>query len=399
MHDAQAKVGIIMQLAQADAAPERRSRLLLRAAEAAAEASDMELLQWLVSQGLKLTAANTQQQVHSVLATALCGAHLEMADWLVAQTGLDQVGLAEEDVAGNLWCAAAGGGHVHSMRWLLGRGVVAQEGAIEAAALAGHLEAVRFLHEECRQELSQLVFGEAVVGGSVEMTSWLLQRGCPVSHTAHVAAARHEAMTRWLVAEEGCPAHGGTLGDFARHWHRCGSGGGGSSSSWTLLQAVKTILDDGHKPEASALHGAAEAGDLELMRYLQERYGLPYGEGTLAAAARGGCEEVVEWLVVQGGLRPGECWFMHDPHTRAALNGDLSTLQLSKKLGVAWAAGGKVLANMDARECLLPTLRWLAENCCGEGGRYRKRRSKGSWMGPPCVLRGTWRVWWGMSPG
>ncbi len=383
--DARAKVGLIMQLAQADAAPERRSRLLLRAAEGAAEAWDMELLQWLVGQGLELAAANTQPQAHSVLVAALQGAHLEMADWLVAQAGWDQGSLADENVAGNLWRAAAGGGSVHSMQWLLGRGVAASERAAESAAREGHLEAVRFLHVECRQELSEEVFQCAAESGSVEMGSWLLQRGCPMSPFAHVAAARHEAMTRWLAVEAGCPTHGAAIGDLVRHWERCvgvdGGGLSGSSSSWTLLQAVKTILDAGHEPDASALDGAAEAGDLELLRYLQERYGLPYGQGTLAAAARGGCEEVVEWLVVQGGLRPGECWGLHDPHTRAAQNGDLSTLQLFKRLGVAWA-GGDVLANMDARECLLPTLRWLAENCCGEGEEVPETALEGLLIGP-----------------
>lgn len=62
---------------------------------------------------------------------------------------------------------------------------------------------------------------------------------------------------------------------------------------------------------AALLH--VYVGDLSLLLYLQQECGVDFDERcTLAAAAHGGCEAVVEWLV-GAGCAPGRDDPLDDP--------------------------------------------------------------------------------------
>lgn len=83
---------------------------------------------------------------------------------------------------------------------------------------------------------------------------------------------------------------------------------------------------------------------------------MGFGLGTLAAAACGGCEAVVEWLV-GAGCEPEE--LRERPYIAAGQRGDRGTLQCLRRLGVPWSADEVQVATMLAM--CLPAVRWLVE--------------------------------------
>lgn len=79
-------------------------------------------------------------------------------------------------------------------------------------------------------------------------------------------------------------------------------------------------------------------------------------------AARGGCEELVEWLVAAGCAKDGGACL------EAACRGDREVLGALRRVGVPWGEG--VVTAAVGRGCPLPVVRWLlvegAPVGCGE---------------------------------
>ncbi|KXZ45296.1 hypothetical protein GPECTOR_56g392 [Gonium pectorale] len=109
----------------------------------------------------------------------------------------------------DVWCAAAGKGHLHVLQALhaAGRCVGAQYAA-NYAARSGHLHVLAWLVETpgLGPPLDEELFRAAAESGSVELLAWLRERGCPWDERSFAAAARSgcEAALEWL-AERGCP--------------------------------------------------------------------------------------------------------------------------------------------------------------------------------------------------
>ncbi|GFR45438.1 hypothetical protein Agub_g6817 [Astrephomene gubernaculifera] len=104
---------------------------------------------------------------------------------------------------------------------------------------------------------------------------------------------------------------------------------------------------------------AAQSGNLELLRWLRER-GCPWNEYTLNRAAEAGCEEALEWLVKQG--CPWE--EMGGAYTTAARQGDLLTMRCLRRLGCPWGPPGLVFEDCIEAGCDLPILDWLLKEGC-----------------------------------
>ncbi len=213
-----------------------RSLVLTAAAVAAAASGNVQLLQWLCDeQGLDLARKSPRTLLpskgrwsESVLAAVLEGGDMDLVRWLVGERGYPlpssqaDEGWEDEssDDASEAWEGAARGGSVEAMRWLLGSGVPVQEGAIGAAAGAGRLKAVQFLHAECGLRLTEGVFVEAAGSRGLPTAQWLLQAGCPMSPEAYDSAAKagDAAMVEWLATEAKCPLGQDTMRDAVRFW-------------------------------------------------------------------------------------------------------------------------------------------------------------------------------------
>ncbi len=338
---------------------ERHGQLMVHAARGAAEAGSLAVLIWLRGLGLDLGQADC----HVVLGAALRGGHVAVADWLVDEAGCPLP--SDEDQGDPVWMAAAEGGHVEALRWLLGRGLPVYPWSVLQAAEAGHLEAVRFLHAQFGAELTEEdtrenMFADAAGSGSLPTAAWLLQAGCPMGPDAYLLAARagDADMVVWLAGEARCPWGHGTLSRVIDLWP------GAVSSRPGLHRAVEVLLGAGCKPAdgaaSSCVAAAAEHGDLVLLRRLHGELGVGFGRWTLAAAAEGGCEAVLEWLVgvgcVEEEAEEGEDL---DPYARAAGHGDMATLTWLERLGVAFTP--RVVSSAIECEADLPVVRWLVE--------------------------------------
>ncbi len=350
-----------------------RLQLLAAAAVGAAAAGCLPVLHWLRDQGLDLpsTRASDAKGIWllgagevplwaTVLATTLQGGHVAVADWLVDEAGCPQPSEEAWGTAVHVWLAAAGGGHVESLRWLLGRGLPAYELFVLQAAGAGHLEAARFLHQECGDlDMTEKMFVEAAGTRSLPTVQWLVQVGCPMDPEAYLSAASvgDADMVEWLAKEAACPWDEGTPALVISRWARRSAAdrGGLPRALRALEDAGCPPLEEGGYHVTDALDAAAARGDLWLLRRLHEELGLGLRPWTVAEAAEGGCEAVLEWLV--GFV--GQAGLGADPPVKAGGNGDRGTLECLQRLGVGF--NSRVVRHAARNGVPLPVLRWLVE--------------------------------------
>ncbi len=316
------------------------------AAAGAAASGNLPILQWLCGQqgldflregGLLVDLYNSATLCGLVLSGALQHDHVAVAEWLVDEVGcrlpLEQEQQREREL---VWRAAGGGGSGEAVRWLLRRGVAVHAAGLESAAAAGRLETVRLLHEDHGAPLTERAFEVAAGSSSMATATWLLQAGCPMGEGAYLDAAQagDAAMLRWLAREAHCPWGSRTLSNVIWIWPS------DAGCTGRLLEAiVRELVAAGCPPgggtdDADPVGDAAGQGHLALVRYLHEELGVRFAPGTLAWAAAGGCEPMVEWLVGAGCV-PGEDTDLH-PYTAAGLAGDVDTMACLRRLGVPW---------------------------------------------------------------
>lgn len=335
--------------------PQQQQEFMLKAAMGAASSGSMPVLQWLLDKDMDVCGS---RRAVRVLANALLEQHVDVADWLVEVAScplpLPQLPRELEDA-----CFSAGrSGSMQPIRWLLGRGVPVHAAAVLGAARSGHLEAVQFLHAEQGLPLTTELFSHAVESGSMPTVQWLLQAGCPMGPKAYRCAAEagDVAMVLWQAQEAGCPWNAGTVSSVVDHWPR------GAEGSARLLPTVRALVEAGCPPDGvqgqgpAALDVALCHGHLPLARYLHEECGVGFGPETLAAAAGGGCEPVLEWLVGAGCV-PGAGY----PYSKAADHGDLATLRCLRRLGVPLGDAGW-WKKVNVYKVPLAAVRWLVEH-------------------------------------
>ncbi len=271
------------------------------------------------------------------------------------------------------------------LQWLQERGAPAVGGGskalkrlVRSAAEAGQAELVRHLlsalEPAAAPDAARAAFCLAVGSGSIPTADALVQAGAAVSHRAYtwIAASAHRtvnqdcradgegvAMVRWLVHEAQVSAARLDLPHFSRV-----RPSDTPASSRGLLQAVQLLVGEAgcRKWDAKGgLTAAAARGELALVQYLlRQRPRHQPGWEVLVAAAEGGCEALLEWLVEQHpGCLEGAGSGV-SPYVPAAARGDLGTLTALRRLGVPWGAED-VVAQAVRRGCSVPALRWLKE--------------------------------------
>lgn len=246
-----------------------------------------------------------------------------------------------------------------TVRWLVRRGVPLHSGALWLAAGAGQLAGVRFLHEECGQELTERIFSCAVSSGSLPTARWLLQAGCPTYSDAYEPAAStgDAAVVLWPVREAQVPPTHSTLSDILEFWprHRVPSGG--------LEPLVRSLVEAGFPPgdgayETDSIGWAANHGDVRLVHYLREELGVPFAPCTIRSAACSGYEPVLEWLAGAGCV-PALAEEGVGPWAWPLEHGLFCTLCCMRQLQVPWDTN--ILSVAEDRGVPLPVLRWLVE--------------------------------------
>ncbi len=338
-------------------------------AAAAAHSGDFTRLRWLRECGCPMDSCR-------VLEAVLESADLSVAEWLVDEAGCPLLDPNSADARLVVPAAAAASGSVAKLQWLQARGVAmlpeppGHLRPMAAAVASGHLDAVRFLHQDLRdQPLSPRL---VLHSGSPEIASYLLRAGCPVDNRAwmEVGPTGNMTMVRWLLQEAHLPAVA-SVAQLIDTWPETT---GPRVHNQLLLEAVRLMAPPGSSAEemASAVEVAARRSDVDLLRYLHEELGCGLGPRVLAQAARGGCEAVIAWLVEQACAAGGEEELLANCYLEAAQRGNLAALECLRRLGVPWREEllHKAVESWDTvapytRGVPLPAVKWM----WGQGAR------------------------------
>ncbi len=364
---------------------------------------DLGRLRWLRERGCPMYI--------SALESALQHADLAVAQWLVDEVGCGLPAAGSNDWDYLMSAAVEGRDGLAKLQWLQERGAPPLKEAsgerlralLLAAAGAGQVEVVRYLlctlASLGRTGLLQVEPRElgdaATTSGSVPTAQLLLQAGVVFEPSAFstfdvsLKTFVSMDMVRWLAAEAGVrvrslPELLGLLEERGRSMPPTRAGRA------DLLEAVQLAVGEGplaaggegpavpgavpvpvpvpgaapvpgavvESHDATAvLQRAAMLGHLPLVQYLWQQLqgcGGRLCARVLEAAAEGGCEALLEWLVQQ---HPG-CMEGASPYLPAARNGDLCTLVALRRLGVPWGAED-VVAHVAREGAQTPALRWL----------------------------------------
>ncbi len=354
-------------------------------AVAAARCGDLDRLRWLHSRGCPMD--NLQ-----VLESALEHADLAVAAWLVDEAGcsLPAGGPADVGWKALLEAAVRDPGGLEKLAWLRERGAPSPTAdLVYSAVSAGQAEVASFLlqlpgADAVLQERGHELGLAAVQSRSIPTVELLWRAGVRFTEDAYRYVAGSLAMVRWLTCHVEVPAAGFAHADLIYCWP-----GDTPAHSQDLLEAVQLLVDvagDGVFPIVSfaALTTAAERGDLALVQYLLQQQRLTWQGGYqpngkwLAAAAKGGCEALLEWLAEQHPGCLAVAGIRESPYEVAAWSGDRGTLEALRRLGVPWGADSVVLRVLWA-EYPFPVLRWLVEQGApmGSAGDMRSAVERG----------------------
>ncbi len=362
------------------------------AAVAAVHSGDLDRVRWLLR---RFPWVRVGRGKGDILTAALQHAGLELVEWLVEQNGFSLPRPEDQELCSRLGYAAAASGSVAKLRWLAARGLpLGTEWPMIGALSSGQLEVLRFLREEAGNAVSLATnrcSAAAVQSGSVATAAWLLQQGASMdpANLILALAAGDLDMFVWLVTEAGCTPPPAVLATLVLSWPdtwsaddakvtaaatvvlhgvgdadvRLGGGAGGPVNGGAGGAVGQQPADEAHWGGGIMLaaFAAAKRGLLPLLRMLLEGREVQPAQhaALLDEAAKGGCEELLLWLVEQlpgGEAGPGtwQCCL------HALVNGDLATATcLYGTLGVAWppnAMGAAV-----GLGCFPSALQWMAQ--------------------------------------
>ncbi|GLC54303.1 hypothetical protein PLESTB_000849000 [Pleodorina starrii] len=248
-------------------------------------------------------------------------------DWQAKVEWLEGLGFPRKARVCKSALFAGNGDAAERLQWLRGRGYPLDAVVADTAVELGNLAALRFLVEQAgvRPADSQLPANLAALQGHLAVLQYLHASSLLVN-TRSVAEAA---------------ARGGHL----------------PSVVWAV-EGLGVAPADGAD---SLLDCAARSGNLELMTWLHVR-GWALGPTAIPNGAESGCEEALEWLVVQG------CPFPLDggAYLGAARNGDLAMLRCLHRLGCPWGPPGKLLADCIRNQVSVAVLQCLLDLGCPE---------------------------------
>ncbi|PNH04222.1 Ankyrin repeat domain-containing protein [Tetrabaena socialis] len=395
-----ARSGVIANLEVLLARDDLQPVLSVGVMEAAAAAGQLDVCAWQQERGCAY-------QEGDALTAAAGGGQQAVCEWLLANGCCFKT-----DVHWGPTAAAARGGHVGLMDWLLLRA----DSTDVAALLIGAAEGCdlptlqRLLHTRVDTLPGPLPAGYkphilSIAAGSPTAdwrakVEWLEAQGYPqTAEACGEAAATPDALPRlqWL-RQQGYPLDMGVAacaaeaGNTEALQYVLGQGvvADANLMLWTARQGHVAVMEvlhaggvpidagtvmaaarAGHLPAVAWLverlgadtalttnvfEAAAQAGSMELLAWLRAR-GCPWNATVFATSTEGGSEEQLEWLAEEG------CPMGEDgePYVRAVRRGTLGMLRCLRRLGCPWGPGG-------SNGCILTrTVGWFADDVCDFG--------------------------------
>ncbi|RLN91323.1 hypothetical protein BBJ28_00011679 [Nothophytophthora sp. Chile5] len=259
-----------------------------------------------LASSLKKWAPKEYVSGYQMIPLAIDSGHLEVVKWLHDDCEINWVG--------DGFVSAARGGHLEILKYLYEKQVVKsnQQSPMNEAARSGFLDAVQCLHAHSDTTCTTDAMDWAAECGHLDVVQWLHENrreGC-TSAAMHLAAANgHMDVVKWLHSHrsEGCQE--ATLGRAAE----CGR-----------LAMVQWLHDNRHETFScrGAMDIAAAQGYLDVVKWLHENRSASCTVKAMNGAAGNGHVEVVEWLHEN---RNEGC--TRSAMDRAAVNGYLEVAQ------------------------------------------------------------------------
>ncbi|KXZ41748.1 hypothetical protein GPECTOR_296g798 [Gonium pectorale] len=275
---------------------------------------------------------------YEVFKAAGAAGQLASCQWLRQQGCPASHEMAEFTGDDTLLTCAAGNGHAHVCEWLLSVDPDAwTRCAVEAAARGGHVGLMEWL---LRWRLADVNWRSLL---SVVVRPTDVAHGCDLptlQRTWPDWAPRCNQADKGLVL---AAAAGSPTPDWA------------AKVEWLEAQGCPKREAAAERAAAARPDAGGGAGALHRLTWLRGR-GYPLGERTVVAAAAAGNAAAVQYLVAEGGVPPGD----DEPASAAAAGGYLEVLRVLRAAG--WPLSGSCRAVKVAAEGgHLEALAWLVE--------------------------------------
>lgn len=186
--------------------------------------------------------------------------------------------------------AAALGGHLDIIKWLVEDGMsLDYPGIVAAAAEGGHFQVLEFLYEIKKCPWSERTLNGAASNGRIDVLEWCIDRGCPSRHENARAAAQSGKLEcfEWILKKQ-------NLEMLEIYLYHSINGGNYQFSNW--------LLEKGCPIPKEACELAAANGDFQLLKLIYEKIkgrsdiDSFFNASTCSAAARTGQLRILKFL-------------------------------------------------------------------------------------------------------
>jgi hypothetical protein len=309
-------------------------------------------------------------------AAAAEGGHVDLLRWLVRkECNVDQATFAGAAVHGNLevfqWLFTLprplSPHYSHGTR----PGIAWNKKMYENAALHGHLPILKWAHSKESNFPSEELCSLAALNGHVHVLKWARSQNYRWNEVTCTNAALngHVETLKWLRSN-GCPWSASACASAALNGHMAAlkwlRDNGCPWDEWTLVQAARLGHEDVVKWARS--HGcpsndleelcdiAAEEGNLVMLKIAHTVLGVPFGDDTYWNAVERGHIHILKWLHAHG------CPWHIQSCQCATLNGHFEVLKWLRSIGCPWF--NEEAADHAAESGRMEILQWVVANGC-----------------------------------
>lgn len=235
----------------------------------------LKLLKWLVLNKYKL---NYKNSYHTIKAAAK-GGHINIIEYLL-DNGVEQTG--------EILFGAAETGQLNVIKWYINKyGPLFDyfyENIIYTIIKNNQIKLLHWFHDNNYPKLSKITT-YAVIYNNIELLEWLYNHKYPLSNMAYYYCSISGNMNimKWLI-NHNCPFYENITGVAASHYH---------------FDIVKFLYDNGHKLEKSVAVYAAKNGNMDILEWYYEKCKELSSE-ICSNAIKNGNFEILKWAINNG---------------------------------------------------------------------------------------------------
>lgn len=298
---------------------------------AAAENGNLSCLQYAHEHGCQYRCAKLWK-------AAAFGGHIAVLEWLLT---ID-CPFDEEACAG-----AAAGGHLDALKWLLTIGCPIDEDACAGAAANGRLDVLKWLRERTNPfSWDSWTACCAAENGHVDCLEYAHKNGCDIGDRGLVRGAAKNGHLDCLkyMLDNGFYVDRYTCEEAAKYGHveclKCARERQPPApwdlmvtyhaAEWGYLDCLKYALDNGCPTDPRMWHTAAARGQIRILQYAMHEKGFQFDEGVCASAAANGQLDTLVWLHEEG------CPWDKSTCEKAAKYGQFDCLKYAHSHGCEW---------------------------------------------------------------